>query len=573
MTTNDPTPTQEPRPPTPSAHDPDRPRHSTGTSDAPPSQALATLPERGMSPHPSWESPSAGAVARQLVRATHDAITSERTRRAVRGTSRVGGELVVAGARLTGTAIVGGARGVSWVAHRFLPIDQPLLRDINFRNFWLSRLFVQLAQGAMLYALLVLIVDLTSSSFYTALFVNCSILPAIIFGIPGGIVADSLPRRPMMVALNLTRFGLVSATLLVTPSLSAVFALTLALWVIHQFYSPIESTVVASLVPPERFSNAQALHNLALTLAQALGLVLMAPLILRFFDINVLFAVCASLFLAAAGFAALLPRLDDHLADDPIPSDAVNADPGVIRQPARIGDRRPGSLTSSVQWFLNGWRMVCHDRIALGAVLDDMLVGLGLASLIVIMPLYLEAVLNTAQENTTFVFAPAALGLIVGLRAAPALNQVLENRYIATLGLVLFALSVITLGFVIRLTDFVIDTLRLPLDELSGAVGVSSSVLVVMLISIPAGFASALVGVAARSVLLSRVMPGARGQVIASQNLFQSLATLLPTFAVGLFADIVGVRAMAVAIGLVLLIGATIAHVTFSVSRPRPVVR
>ena len=73
-------------------------------------------------------------------------------------------------------------------------------------------------------------------------------------------------------------------------------------------------------------------------------------------------------------------------------------------------------------------------------------------------------------------------------------------------------------------------------------------------------------------MLLSRVRPGARGQVIASQNLFQSLATLLPTFAVGIFADIVGVRVMAVAIGIVLIAGATIAHVTFSVSRPRTVV-
>jgi MFS family permease len=533
-------------------------------------RAVATVPERRLEPHPSRR---AANIAQALGRATGDAITSDRTRRTVRGAGRVSGELVVAGGRLTGSAIVGGVHGLSWVAHRFLPIDQPLLKDETFRNFWLSRLFVQLAQGAMLYALLILIVDLTSSSFYTALFVNCSILPAIVFGIPGGIVSDSLPRRPMMVGLNLARFALICTTLLVTPTLTAVFALTLALWVIHQFYSPIESTVVASLVSPEKFSSAQALHNLALTIAQAIGLVLLAPLTLRFFDISVLFAICASLFLAAAGFTALLPRLDDHLTRGATPPDSVNADPGVTHQPAKIGDRRPGSLASSFQWFLNGWRMVSHDRIALGAVLDDMLVGLGLASLLVIMPLYLAAVLNTAQENTTFVFAPAALGLVVGLRAAPALNAVFENRYIATAGLVLFALTVITLGFVRRMTDLVTGTLHLPLNQFSDVVGVSPFVLIVMLLSIPAGFASALVGVAARSVLLSRVQPGARGQVIASQNLLQSLATLLPTFAVGIFADVIGVRAMAIAIGLVLLIGASIAHLTFSASRPGPVIR
>ena len=39
------------------------------------------------------------------------------------------------------------------------------------------------------------------------------------------------------------------------------------------------------------------------------------------------------------------------------------------------------------------------------------------------MPLYLKGVLNTGAENTVFVFAPAALGLLIGLRAAPVLAR------------------------------------------------------------------------------------------------------------------------------------------------------
>ncbi|HEV2529318.1 MAG TPA: MFS transporter [Thermomicrobiales bacterium] len=519
---------------------------------------------------------AAGRAARQLAVAAGTALTSEQSKAAARRTGHVTGELLVGTARVTGTALVGAARGINWTARRFLPIDQPLLRDPIFRTFWLSRLLVQMAQGAMLYALLIVVVDLTSSSFYTALFVNCSILPAIIFGIPGGIVSDSLPRRPTMVALNLARFVLITAALLVDLSLAGVFALTIGLWVIHQFYSPIESTVVASLVPPSRFSNAQALHNLALTIAQALGLVLAAPLILRFFDISVLFALCAALFLAAAGFASQLPRLDDQIQAEPDPAPAatnvVDGDAGVTHRPARRStDRQPGSLQTTAAWFLNGWKMVTRDRIALGAVMDDMLVGFGLTSLIVIMPLYLEAVLNTAQENTTFVFAPAALGLIIGLRAAPALNAVVENRYIATAGLVLFATSVLAFGFVREVANIINGPLRLPLDQLSDAVGIGQYVLVVMAFSIPAGFASAIVGVAARSVLLSRIRPNARGQVIASQNLFQSLVTLLPTFAVGIFADLFGIRIMAVMIGMTLLLGAAVAHISFT-TRPREVV-
>lgn len=511
-----------------------------------------------------------GTGARSLASGAHRTVTSDQARAMARSTAQSGGTIVSSIAVLGGLMLLELSRGLIWTARTFLPIDQPLLRVPSFRAFWLSRLFVQMAQGALLYGLLILVVDRTSSSIYTALFVNCSIVPAIIFGIPGGIVSDSLPRKPMMVGLNAVRFALVAAVVLVQPSLASIFALTLAIWVIHQFYSPIESTVVASLVPPGRLASAQALHNLALTIAQAVGLVLLAPLVLRFFGVDVLFAICASLFFAAAGFCALLPDLAEDRAPATVASGNPTSGPGT--KPAATAGQRPLSLEGSLRWFLNGWRMVSRDRIALGAVLDDMMVGLGLSALVVIMPLYLAAVLNTPQENTTFVFAPAALGLVVGLRLAPELSEMIASRFIATAGLVLFAVAVLGIGFARSLTAFLSHSLQVPMQRLGDDLGVSPPILIVMLFSIPAGFASALVGVAARSVLLSRVPVGSRGQVIASQNLFQSLVALVPTLIVGVVAEAVGLQAMAVAIGIVLLVSAGIAHLTFVSERRRPAI-
>ena len=70
-----------------------------------------------------------------------------------------------------------------------------------------------------------------------------------------------------------------------------------------------------------------------------------------------------------------------------------------------------------------------------------MLVGIGGSALVVLMPLYLKGVLNTGAENTVFVFAPASLGLLIGLRAAPILVGAIGGRRTARWRLILFPID------------------------------------------------------------------------------------------------------------------------------------
>ena len=439
-----------------------------------------------------------------------------------------------------------------WLVTRLVPVGHPLFADRAFRTFWLSRLAVQTAQGALLYGLLIVVADRTDATFFNALFVACSIVPSLVFGLPGGIVVDALPRRPLMVGLNILRFVFVFSLLIREPSLGSIFAATLGIWVIHQFYSPCESAVVAALVPPERFVAAQALSNLALTLAQLLGLVMLAPVLLKFAGPQVLFAAIATGFAMAAMLAALLPRLDEHL--DPVRRAHSN----------RVGlNRPPRSFRSAVTAMANGWDVVRRDKRAFEALADDVMVGIGMTSLVVIMPIYLERVLGTAKENTVFVFAPAALGLVAGLRVAPLVGRVAGAGRVATLSLVGFAAIIGSFGFVGPLANFLEGRLLLPLAEVADLAGLSPLVLLSMLLSIPAGFASALVGVTTRSVLLDRTPPSARGQVIATQNLIGNLAALVPTLLTGAIADIVGVQPIAVAVAIVMVGGAFLAHVLY----------
>jgi MFS family permease len=301
---------------------------------------------------------------------------------------------------------------------------------------------------------------------------------------------------------------------------------------------------LTALVPRHRLAEAQSLANLSLTLSQAIGLVVLAPLLLKVGGPRVLFAVVAALYFVAAGFAVLLPKLED---------------------PAAFARRRVSSVRGAL---LSGWRTIRHDRPSYGAMVDDILVGVGLTSLIVIVPFYLERVLGTAKENTVFVFAPSALGLIVGLRLAPRLGYYIGMERAATVGLLGFAGCIAALGFVEQVHT-VLKGLGLPIDELAEAVSIPALVIIAMLISIPAGLTSAIVSVAARAVLLDRTPAAARGQVIATQSLLSHVAGVIPTLLAGLAADLFGVEPVAVAVAVVMAGGAIAAHTV--VRHPLPV--
>lgn len=438
-----------------------------------------------------------------------------------------------------------------WLARRRLgrgPRQPSLLAQEPFRLFWFSRLLTQTAQGALVYALLILVVDETDASFYNSLFVICAIIPSLAFGLPAGIVVDALPRRPFMIVLNCLRFLFAVSLIHRAPTLPGIFAAALGIWTIHQFYAPAESSLMASLVPRPRYTSAQALSNLALTLAQLFGLVILAPLLLKTLGPPTLFAMCAMCFMSGALLLVLLPRIDERLE--------------------RVRLQRTGGA-SFRETLLNGWHASRHDNVIYEVMIDDVLVGIGASALVVITPLYLKGVLDTGAENTVFVFAPAGLGLVLGLRLAPKIGALIGERHAATLGLMLFSVCVGALGFVETLREVLNQTLLIPTDRIAEMANVPPLILIVMLLSIPAGFASSVVSVSARSVLLGRTPPALRGQVIATQSLIQNVGALIPTLLAGVAADVFGVERVAVAIAALMALGA-VAALTYYRPAPGP---
>lgn len=414
------------------------------------------------------------------------------------------------------------------------PRATSLTRDQDYMLLWWSRLLGQTAQGAVLYALMILVIDLSDRSFFSSLFVACSSVASIALGLPAGIVVDNFPRRLLMFTLNMLRFLFMLMLVAVDPGLPSVFAATMAIWIIHQFYSPSEASTLADLVPPRQYVAAQSMFNLALTIAQGVGLAVVAPILLRLGGARLVFVLAGALWLLAAAIIVLLP---------PLQSSGGSSTRRNVR----------ATLTA-------GLSFVRRDRPTLEAILDDVLVSLGMSTLVVVIPFYLERVLGTSKENTVFVFAPAAVGLMLGLRLAPIFSRMIGERVTAFLSVSFFAGCVFCIGFVRQTYDLLNATLGIPLDQITDWLSISPFILLTMMLSIPAGMANSIVNVSARSILLHRTPGHVRGQVIASQSLIGNVLGLVPTLLAGLATDLFGVLPVAVGIAVVILMGGLLAR-------------
>src|SRR5690606_38058693 len=230
---------------------------------------------------------------------------------------------------------------------------------------------------------------------------------------------------------------------------------------------------------------------LALSISQLLGMVILAPLVLKLGDIKILLGLCAALYLAA-GIA--LVRID---------------------APRRVRQTSDESLAAeSSASLMTGWRMMVRDRRAFGALVDSVMIGIGLSALVVIVPQFLVDVLDTDAGNTVFVFAPAALGLVVGLQIAQLLGSLIGFGRLAAAGLALFSCAILAIGSVEQISELLYER-GILVSWVQEQLGIRPIIATTMLLSIPAGLAVGTVNVAIRTELVLRTPPESHARVFA----------------------------------------------------------
>lgn len=408
--------------------------------------------------------------------------------------------------------------------------SRALLRQPRFATLWLTQGLAQTAQNAILFTLLVLVLKLTGSSAASSVLVLAFILPSIFMGVFVGVMLDRWRKGTILVITNVVRAGACGLYLFFNDDVLAILAISLVFSTSGLFFNPAIISLIPSLVSRERLVSANSLYNFTLTGSQLAGLVFLAPVILKLGDERVMFVVAGGLFAVAAGLAVWLDTL---------------------REGQEIEPRRGPQFGGILEEFRKGWRALTSDS-ASALAMAQLTMGSTLVLLFAILiPRYMDEVLNVSPDNAAFLFAPTGVGALVGLRFIPWFSRRGKNRAVV-IGLVGVAVSLVLLATVRGLTE-IMETTPGPLNP-GRFLGLSLLQSLTMLFAAPMGFSYALLNAPAQTVLHERAPPEMRGRIFATQVISANFISLLPLLVVGGMIDITSVTAVLVGVAAFVLL-------------------
>jgi MFS family permease len=416
-----------------------------------------------------------------------------------------------------------------------------------FIRLWSAQAISQTAQNAIWFALMVLIEEATHSTTQIGLAIVSFILPSVIFTVPAGVLVDRTDKRLVLISTNWLRAFVVLGYLVFGGSVVAVFAVTFVFSVISQFFLPAEAAMIPTLVGRERLITANSLFNLTFTISQLVGIVFMAPIIIKFFGTGPLFLVIAFLFALCGGLVFTLPsRSRVHME-------------GMAEEEIEAVRRFFSDLRET-------WHFLITDRVATVAMV--VLTSGATLTLITAMlaPRFVVTVLGIGADNTVFILAPAGLGMALGALLIGRLTRLASKELLIVAGLGGVALGMGLLAVVSPVWNLAfVPTLEMVANS-QALPGIVSLVVAVMVIASVTGFALSLVLIPSQTILQEQAPPASRGRIFAVQIMLGNLASLLPLVFVGGLADFIGVPWV---LGLLALVMFALGWVAFRAYRPR----
>lgn len=409
------------------------------------------------------------------------------------------------------------------------PADS-IWRNRPFMLLWSAQAISQTGQNAIWFALMVLIEETTRSTTQLGIAIVSFILPSVIFTVPAGVVVDRVDKRLVLVATNWVRAIAVLGYIFFSQTLTLLYAVTFTFSVVSQFFLPAEAAMIPALVGRRKLITANSLFNLTFTLSQLVGIVFMAPILIKFFGVAALFWIISGLFVLCG------------LLVFPLPS-------------GRIGEAHPGGNgLGAVRRFASdlqeAWRFLANDRAATLAMV--LLTSGATLSLITAMlaPRYMVSIVGIRADDTVYVLAPAGVGMALAALIIGRLSRWIPKELLIVGGAVVTGVGLVLLAVVAPAWTFIYRMVLMAATSPDKIPDVVSLVSLVMVVAAFVGFAISTVIISSQTILQERAPAESRGRVFAVQITLGNLASILPLVFVGGLADLFGVSWVLAALGL-----------------------
>jgi MFS family permease len=191
-------------------------------------------------------------------------------------------------------------------------------RNRNYRLFYFGQLFSVTGTWVQRIALAWLVLELTDSSFLLGAVTALQFTPIMLLSLFGGVIADRLPKRPIIIAMQaLMAVQALALGLLVLTNLIEVwhvFILSAVHGVAVAIENPTRQAFVAEMVGQNQIANAVALNSSLFNSARMFGPAIGGGMIAAF-GLAVPFLFNAFSFAFVIGALAMIRSSELHLVD------------------------------------------------------------------------------------------------------------------------------------------------------------------------------------------------------------------------------------------------------------------
>ena len=397
-----------------------------------------------------------------------------------------------------------------------------LLRSSAFVRLWIAQTCAMTVVYGLSMAGVVVIEEQTHSSTQTGLVIISSILPGFLASLLAGAVVDRFGRLPVLVLSHLARALIALAfwlgTRLDSPALIliTVYAVNATGIAMSQFATAAEMAMLPDLVGSRRLLRANSLLGVSLLVAEGLGVVVVAPLVIKLGGAPAMGAVSTALYLAALAIVVTL-RGNPAAAGAALP-----------------GARRWAGWAAFRSDIRAGWQTIARDRFLGLVIAQATLAGVLLLVLLSLVPGLLARHLDIGIEDAPLLILPGGLGFVAGLALLGRLEQRLSRPAWIAAGLIVVGASVVLLA-------------------LSSSRGMAGNLGVMVALIVGIGLGLAAVVIPSRTIVQERPPAELRGRVIAAQLAVGNAAAIVPLLLGGALADWLGIRPVIGLLGLVAL--------------------
>lgn len=305
-----------------------------------------------------------------------------------------------------------------------IPATFAALRHPNYRKWFVGQVLSLMGTWMQSVAQGWLVYELTGSKFALGTISFVGTLPTVFLMLPGGVIADRLPKRRLLIATQASMmvFALALAALAWTKTLQVwhIGVLAFLLGVANSFDAPARLAIVPELVENrEDMQNAIALNAMMFNMARVIGPAI-GGLVLAVAGAAWCFALNAASFLAV--LIALLLMV--------MPNDV-----------GRPSNRR---VLADIR---EGVHFIAHHPVILPIIILVGAASLFAFSYSVLLPAYATDVVRTDEAGYGLMNTAVGVGALISSFGVASLSRANNRGKMLTIGSILFPLALIGLAF------------------------------------------------------------------------------------------------------------------------------